>query len=143
MLKFKSNSLVRWTVLKVDVLIESTKSFEKDLDKLSKDEKTLTVQKINDCSSLFPNHKSDGYRKLRRIPLLSGLNRYDSSLYTLKISPKLRAILSVDEDPIFGQVIFTLFRVIKHDDLSKAYQGIAESLYQEIRHYERETALLS
>lgn len=124
----------------MDVLIESTKNFEKDLDKLSKDERAITVKKINDCASLFPNNKSDGYRKLRRIPLLSGLNGYDSSLYTLKVSQKLRAILTVDEDPIFGQVIFTLFRVINHDDLGKAYQGIAESLYQEILHHEQEIA---
>lgn len=127
----------------MDVLIESTKSFEKDLDKLSKDEKTITVKKINDCTSLFPDKKSDGYRKLRRIPLLSGLNGYDSSLYTLKVSQKLRVILAVDEDPIFGRVIFTLFRVVKHDDLEKAYQGIAESLYQEILHHDRETAQIS
>lgn len=127
----------------MDVLIESTKSFEKDLDRLSKDERSVTVKKVNDCASLFPNHKSDGYRKLRRIPLLSGLNGYDSSLYTLKVSQKLRVILAVDEDPIFGQVIFTLFRVVKHDDLGKAYQGIAESLYQEILHYDREIAQIS
>lgn len=124
----------------MDVLIESTKSFEKDLDKLSKDERSITVERINDCASLFPNNKTGGYRKLRRIPLLSGLNGYDSSLYTLKVSQKLRAVLAVDEDPIFGQVIFTLFRVVKHDDLGKAYQGIAESLYQEILHHEREFA---
>ena len=126
----------------MDILIESTKSFEKDLEKLSKDEKAVIVKKINDCASLFPTQKADVYRKLRRIPLplLSGLNGYESSLYTLKVSQKLRVILTVDEDPIFGQVIFTLFRVVKHDDLDNAYQGIAESLYQEILHHEREAA---
>jgi mRNA-degrading endonuclease RelE of RelBE toxin-antitoxin system len=127
----------------VDILIESTKSFEKDLDKLSQDEKTVIVKKINDCASLFPTQKADVYRKLRRIPLLSGLNGYESSLYTLKGSQKLRVILTVDEDPIFGQVIFTLFRVVKHDDLDQAYQGIAESLYQEILHHDREAAPIS
>ncbi|MEY2979149.1 MAG: hypothetical protein RLZZ435_3288 [Cyanobacteriota bacterium] len=133
----------RWAICAVDVLIESTKSFEKDLDKLSGDEKIAAVTKINDCASLFPNQKSDGYRKLRRIPLSLGLNGYESSLYTLKVSQKLRVILTVDEDPIFGQVIFTLFRVVKHDDLDKTYRGIAESLYQEILHHDRETAQVS
>ena len=127
----------------MDVLIESTRSFEKDLDRLSNEEKAITVKKINDCASLFPSQKADVYRKLRSLPLLSGLNGYESSLYTLKVSQKLRVILAVDEDPIFGQVIFTLFRVVKHDDLDKAYQGIAESLYQEILHHNRETAQIS
>ncbi len=120
-----------------------TPGFEKDLDKLSQDEKTTTVKKINDCASLFPTQKVDVYRKLRRIPLLSGLNGYESSLYTLKVSQKLRVILAVDEDPIFGQVIFTLFRVVKRDDLDKAYQGIAKCLYQEILHHDRNAVEIS
>jgi mRNA-degrading endonuclease RelE of RelBE toxin-antitoxin system len=97
----------------VDIVIESTRRFEKDLDKLGKDEKAIAVKKINDCASLFPTQKIHFYRKLHRLPLLSGLNGYESSLYTLKVSQKLRVILAVDEDPIFGQVIFTLFRVVR------------------------------
>ncbi|WDD36642.1 hypothetical protein PQG02_36645 (plasmid) [Nostoc sp. UHCC 0926] len=124
----------------MDVLIESTRRFEKDLAKLSEDEKATAIQKINDCASLFPTQKADVYRKLRRLPLLSYLNGYESSLYTLRISQKLRVILAVDEDPIFGQVIFTLFRVVKHDDLDKAYKDVAESLYQELLHDNREIA---
>jgi mRNA-degrading endonuclease RelE of RelBE toxin-antitoxin system len=128
----------------VDIVIESTRRFEKDLDKLGKDEKAIAVKKINDCASLFPTQKIHFYRKLHRLPLLSGLNGYESSLYTLKVSQKLRVILAVDEDPIFGQVIFTLFRVVKCNDLVEAYQSIAESLYQEIlHHHDREIAQLS
>jgi hypothetical protein len=126
----------------VDVLIESTGHFEKDLAELNHDEKDLTIQKINDCARLFPTQKADVYRKLYRPPLLSELNGYESSLYTLRVSQKLRVILTVDEDPIFGQVIFTLFRVIRHHDLNKAYQNVAESLYQEILHHQ-ETAQIS
>ncbi|RCJ16534.1 hypothetical protein A6S26_33235 [Nostoc sp. ATCC 43529] len=127
----------------MDVLIESTRSFEKDIASLSKDEKAAVVKKINDCASLFPTQKADVYRKLRRLPLPSDINSYESSLYTLKVSQKLRVILAVDEDPIFGQVIFTLFRVVKHDDLDKAYKGVAESLYQGFLHHNRETAQIS
>ena len=127
----------------MDVLIESTRNFEQDLERLSNEEKAITVKKINDCASLFPTQKVDVYRKLRRLPLVSGLNGYESSLYTLKVAQKLRVILTVDEDPIFGQVIFTLFRVVKHDDMDKAYRGIAESLYQEIHHHNREPAQIS
>lgn len=130
-------------VRNVDVLIESTRSFEKDLGNLSEDEKAAVVKKINDCASLFPTQKADVYRKLRRLPLASDINGYESSLYTLKVSQKLRVILAVDEDPIFGQVIFTLFRVVKHDDLDKAYKGVAESLYQGLLHHNRETARIS
>ncbi len=124
----------------VDVLIESTRRFEKDVATLSEDAKAEVVQKINDCASLFPSQKANVYRRLRRIPIASNLNGYESSLYILRVSQKLRVILAVDEDPIFGQVIFTLFRAVKHDDLDKAYKSVAESLYQELLHHNRETA---
>ncbi|MCA1993053.1 MAG: hypothetical protein LDL41_13605 [Coleofasciculus sp. S288] len=127
-------------VRNVDVLIESTKGFEKDVARLSEADKAAAIQKINDCASLFPTQKADVYRKLRRLPLPSSLNGYESSLYTLRVSQKLRVVLAVDEDPIFGQVIFTLFRAVKHDDLDKAYKGVAESLYQELLHHNQETA---
>ena len=124
----------------MDILIESTKGFEKDIAKLSEDERAAVIKKINDCASLFPTKKSDVYRKLRRLRLPSNLNGYESSLYTLRVSRTLRVIWTVDEDPIFGQVIFTLFRAVKHDDLDKAYQSVAESLYQDLLHQNLETA---
>ncbi|NEQ97884.1 MAG: hypothetical protein F6K30_14385 [Cyanothece sp. SIO2G6] len=109
----------------MDLLIESTKRFEKDLKKLSQDERAITVKATNDCAAHFPNQTSSVYRRLRRIRLQSGLNGYDSSLYTLKVSQKLRVILSVDEDPIFGQFVLTLFRVVQRDELDAAYQSVA------------------
>lgn len=127
----------------MDVLIESTKSFEKDLGRLSEGEKAIAIKKINDCASLFPTQKADVYRRLRRLPLTSDLNSYESSLYTLRVSQKLRVILTVDEDPIFGQVIFTLFRAVKPDNLDTAYKSTAESLYQGLLHQGRETAQIS
>jgi hypothetical protein len=79
------------------------------LAKLNETEKAAAIAKINDCASLFPTQKADVYRKLRRLRLPSNLNGYESSLYTLRISRTLSVIWTVDEDPIFGQVIFTLF----------------------------------
>lgn len=71
---------------------------------------------------------------------MSDLNGYEPSLHTLKVSQELRMILAVDEDPIFGQVIFTLFRVVKHNDLDTAYKGVAEVLYQELLDHKQKTA---
>ncbi len=125
----------------MDILIESTSRFEQDLSSTSEGEKELAIQKINDCAALFPEHKSNAYRKLRRLPL--NISGYDSSLYTMRISPKSRIILTIDEDPIFGQVIFTLFRVANQDDFNKAYQGVVESLYKDMHYQELEPVLAS
>ena len=118
----------------MDIVIESTKHFEKNLAQLDEGDKTSVVQNINNCAQLFANQKTDAYRKLKRLRLPFDLNGYESSLYVLRVSQKLRVILAVDEDPIFDQVIFTLYRVVKPDNLDKAYKGVAESLYQETLH---------
>jgi len=127
----------------VDILIESTNAFEKDLDKLSDSDKKVAIQQINAYANLFPKKKDGVYRKLHCLPLPTVLNGYESSLYTLKVSRELRMILAIDEDPIFGQVIFTLFRVIKRDDLDEAHKSVSESLYQELLHQDREMVQVS
>lgn len=128
----------RLAVHSVDVLIEATRKFEKDLDRLSEAARAVVIKKINDCAGRFPTQKADGYRELQSPLIPSDLNGYESSLYTLKVSRELRAILTVDEDPIFGQVVFTLFRVVRHDDLNQASKSVAASLYQELLHPRRE-----
>jgi hypothetical protein len=125
----------------MDILIESTSTFEQDLSNMSEGEKDLAIQKINDCAALFPEHKLNAYRKLSRLPL--NISGYDSSLYTMRISPESKIILAVDEDPIFGQVIFTLFRIANEDDFNKAYQGVVESLYKDMHCQELEPVLAS
>jgi hypothetical protein len=127
----------------VNILIESTHHFETDLSSLTEGEKEQTIQEINTCAELFPAQKAYVYRQLHHLPLPSDLNGYNSSLYTLKVSQTLSVILTVDEDPIFGQVIFTLFRVIQPNDLDKVYKTVAESLYQDLLHQNREIAKVS
>lgn len=127
----------------MDIVIESTRDFEQDLAKLSEAEKAAAIEKINDCASLFPTQKANFYRKLHPLRLPLNLNGYESSLYALRISRTLRVILAVDEDPIFEQVIFTLFRAVKQDELERAYQSVAESLYQDLLHSNLATAQIS
>ncbi len=127
----------------MDILIESTNGFEKDIARLVESDKKIAIQKINDCANLFPTQKADAYRKLHHLRLPTALNDYESSLYTLKVSQKLRVILTIDEDPIFEQIIFTLFRLIKHDEFDKALKGVAESLYQDLLHQDREMVEVS
>ena len=136
-------SSIQAAVSDMDIVIESTKSFEKNLAQLSESDKTAVVQNINNCAQLFTTQRTDVYRRLKRLRLPLDLNGYESSLYVLRVSQKLRVILAVDEDPIFDQVIFTLYRVVKRDNLDKEYQGRAESLYQELLHQKRKPVQVS
>jgi hypothetical protein len=130
-------------VYAVDILIESTNNFEKDLSILTEGEKERAIQEINRYAELFPTQKEKVYLQLHQLPLPSGLDGYDSSLYILKVSQTLSVILTIDEDPVFGQVVFTLFRAIQHGNLDKAYKSVAETLYQDFLHQDREIAKVS
>lgn len=128
----------------MDILIESTRQFEKDMSNLTNKERLYVVNQINDYVNSFSEHKKVLYQKLRRIPLnIPNLDKYDSSLYTMRIGKDLRIIITIDEDPIFEQIIFTLFRVVKFKDLRKAYLGIAESLYQDLKRENKELLSVS
>jgi hypothetical protein len=63
----------------VDILIESTKNFEKDLSNLTEGEKERTIREINHCAELFPARKADVYRQLHQPSLSSNRKRQDTS----------------------------------------------------------------
>jgi hypothetical protein len=130
-------------VYAVDILIESTNNFEKDLSSLTEGEKERAIQEINRYAELFPTQKEKVYLQLHQLPLPSGLDEYDSSLHILKVSQTLSVILTVDEDPIFGQVVFTLFRAVQYGNLDQAYKSVAEALYQDFLRQDREIAKVS
>lgn len=127
----------------MDILIESTSDFEKDLERLDDCEKAAAISKINDCASLVSNRKPGGYHQLHPPLLALELNGYESSLYTLKVSEALNVILSVDEDPIFSQTIFTLFHVVDNKDLEQSYRELSTSLYQDLLQEKRKPTLVS
>ncbi len=121
----------------MNILIESTNKFEQDLENLTENDKLFVINKINHYTQLFIKHKNAFYQKLIHITL-PYISDEESSLYILKISNLLRAIITVDEDPIFEQTIFTLFRVVKSEDVGKAFATTAESIYQDLKYRNQE-----
>ena len=101
------------------------------------------IQGINSFASLWQNKKDDVYHQLEHLPLPSLPNGYESSLYQLRLPGQLSVILAIDEDPVFEQIILTLFRVFQVSDFQTAYQSIAESLYQEFVHENRQMVKMS
>ncbi|MBE9204492.1 hypothetical protein IQ218_14890 [Synechocystis salina LEGE 06099] len=126
----------------MDILIESTKGFEDDLQQLSLEERENIEEKVDHCVGLFFTNQALMYGDLEHLPFPGQLNGYDSSLYAFSVSPDLRVILAIDEDPIFDQVIFTLFRVVQWEHLHKAHQAIADSLYEEISPQDKSALLV-
>jgi hypothetical protein len=124
----------------METLIESTRDFEIDLGRLSAVDRDATIEKINTCVRQYLTQPSNIDPAFHQPRLSSDIQGYDSSLYAFQVLPTLSVILSIDEDPIFGQVIFTLFRAIAPERSDYTYREVAASLYQELKPSDRKPA---
>lgn len=114
----------------MDLIFETTKSFDKDFRKFEKIKQNKISKKINHLVSLYTNNINDFNSNVvpSSIKLLKG---FESSLYSYRIDQKTRLLFSIDDDPIFDQLIITLYRVIRHNNYNKVFNSLNESLYQE------------
>jgi mRNA-degrading endonuclease RelE of RelBE toxin-antitoxin system len=111
-------------------IFETTKSFDKDLRKFDNTLQNKISNKINNLASLYANNINDFNSQVVPSPIKL-LKGFESSLYSYRVDQRIRLLFSVDEDPLFDQLIITLFRVIRHDDYNKVFNSLRESLYQE------------
>ncbi|MBD2437760.1 hypothetical protein [Nostoc sp. FACHB-110] len=115
----------------MEILIESTKEFEQDLEKFNNREKFKIVKKLNRYVDLISKKRNLLENQAFKLKNIKFNTEYDSSLYALIIDKDIRIILTIDDDPIFDTTVITLFRVVSTEDASKAYSSIAEYLYQD------------
>ena len=114
----------------MNVLIEITKSFDKDIKNLSLLEQDKVKQRIN---SLIESFRVTGrIRELYRIRKIRLPLNLTSSLFICKIDVELRMILTFEDDPLFSRKILTLFHLVKRKDLDKSFKSIEGSLYQDL-----------
>jgi hypothetical protein len=102
----------------------------KYLKRLNQNEHNKIVGLIDDRIKGFIENKDKRY--IFRDAHFSKLGNFDSTVYYLKINLKDRVILSIDEDPIFEQVIVNIFTICNRDKFKTEMNGIMESLYQKM-----------
>ncbi|BFM02995.1 hypothetical protein Psyaliredsea_16420 [Psychrobacter alimentarius] len=120
----------------MEIKFDITRPFEKDLRKLGVKEKERVSEAINKYAATFDTQLDIPNEHVYRPHKINMPRGLESSLYVLRASSQIRVILSIEEDPLFDQKIVTLFRVVKHNDMNRAFNSIAESLYQQVRFME-------
>ncbi|MGI0480492.1 hypothetical protein ACN4EE_06845 [Geminocystis sp. CENA526] len=113
------------------LVFDSTENFEKEIGYFDDNERLLIVNEINNYFSLLLSNPVKFYSKIEQPLQFKLVNNYDSSLYILPINDQLKLIFTVDEDPIFEQIIITLFRLVKNPDSIKVYQETGDLLYHD------------
>lgn len=118
----------------MEILVESTKKFEQDLEAFTKPDKFNLITKMNHDFQCILNERESLLKKgyLQQLTEIKLNNNYDSSLYSLKIDSEFSVILTIDEDPIFDRIIITLFRLVEQRKASEAYSDVAKSLYKNL-----------
>jgi hypothetical protein len=115
----------------MDILIESTKDFEKDLERFTDTEKFRIIKEMNRNFELLSSENNSFYEHSEQLRNIKLNHDYDSTIYCLKINDQQRVILTIDDDPIFGCILITLFRIVNHENAQKAYNAVAEMIYQD------------
>jgi len=113
----------------MDVQINITKDFDKDLKKISASNNQAISLKINYLIELLRADQKIG-RQLYRLHKIPQVGDLDSSIYLYKINRNIRIILTFEDDPLFDQKIITLLRAVHHDKLENTLQGLQEAIYQ-------------
>jgi len=119
---------------------QTTPDFRRDLDRLSPEDRARVLEALRRGYELLRDNPRSFFAKARRplpIHLKGGLS---SSLYSLHVGRDIRLIMAVDDDPVFGQILVTLFRVVRHDQVERSYRSIAHLLYR--NHIERNSGAL-
>jgi hypothetical protein len=116
----------------MNLLFHSTEAFEQDLQQFDACLQERIAQRVNEVAQAFIEDRQVFAQQARKPYTLHLSNAFDSSLYSVIVEPDLRVILTVDDDPLFDQVIVTLMRVVKRPDLYNAYTSAAKTLYQNL-----------
>ncbi|TAE56793.1 MAG: hypothetical protein EAZ76_17695 [Nostocales cyanobacterium] len=115
----------------MDILIESTKDFEKDLEQFTDTEKFKIIKEMNQNFELLSSEHNSFYEHSEQLRNIKLNDDYDSTIYCLKISNDKRVILTIDDDPIFACILITLFRLVNQENAQQSYNAVAEMIYQD------------
>ena len=102
----------------------------KYLKKLNHNEQDQMMRLIDQRVKRYIEDGDKGY--IFQEKSFSKLGQFDSTVYCLKVNTKIRAILSIDEDPIFEKIVVNVFTLCSLEKMNIEMQGIMESLYQKM-----------
>jgi len=113
----------------MELVFNTTRGFEKDLKKYRGPDRERVTKTVNQLATyyvqdpiVFRRHVSQFSRRV--------FGGFESSLYSARLSARERLIFSAEDDPLFDEVVFTLFALTDPDRYPQVLAGIAESLYQ-------------
>src|SRR5262249_26305482 len=112
-----------------ELVFQSTKAFEADIERLPGKEGERFMERTNLRCRLLPTDRQTLGADWSR-PYVARLSQgLESTLYVMRVGGQRRAILTLDDDPIFGRTVVTLLRLVPRREADEAYRDVASRLY--------------
>lgn len=112
------------------LLFQSTQEFEQELNALSESERTGIIETINGHCPNFVCERESFLSLVHQPREIQLTNRCCSSLYVMPAGHDRAIILTLDEDPIFDQLIISLIRLVPSSTCTEVYMDVAQKIYQ-------------
>ena len=115
----------------MNLLFNTTKDFENDLSNFEEATRSKITERVNLVAQAWIHDKEAFARSTRQPSAIALDYGYQSSLYVVQIQPEIYVLLTIEDDPIFDQVVVTLLRVVEHAQLDATYLALIEALYRD------------
>ena len=115
----------------MNLLFNTTEDFENDLSNLAASTRAKITERVNLLAGEFVRDKKAFARHARQPYAVALDNGYKSSLYSVEVESNVCALMTIEDDPIFEQVVVTLLRVVERAQLEATYRSLVEALYQD------------
>ncbi len=118
----------------MDTAFLEDQRFAAEVRRLSSVDRQRVYATIEKLAKSAVSNRESFQRKLQPSRRIRLGDKLQSTLYVARVGPKLRLLFTLDDDPLFDRIMVTLFRLVKADDVDKAYHQVAQSLYEDFEY---------
>ena len=114
----------------MDIQVDITEEFDKSYKKIPQPKRKLIGDKINQLVDNLRNGNKRSLMRPRGIEFPANIKKSQSTLYIFRATPEYRAVVSLDDDPMFNQKVLTLYDITRHDSITVCFMAVATKLYK-------------
>ena len=111
-----------------EIVFQIESKCEKEIEK-SRIPMDKYIDKIIRYSIQFSETGSEPHIS-RIVPSIQAKLYFESTLYSVHLGKKERALITIDEDELFDKLIITLWAFTDNHDYDKVFRRLGESMYQ-------------
>lgn len=114
----------------MDIQVDITEDFKRDYLKQDSNTQKVLSEKINMLIGQLRNGCQTRLYRIKGLLFPEGFDSKNSSLYIFRATTKIRLIVSLDDNPLRGNKILTLYKLTNQGNMSYCFMAVAKALYK-------------